>query len=149
MACSAACHDTARDDLADVLAAEVLAVARGHCKVLNRWPDEESDLVGAEADDAGPDDAGQHRDVVELLDHALDDQPVLDVAGREVDHREVAERPDALALQPLVERQALEGAVLARARDADDRVVADEGQRRGRSPAGSRPARSGRWRRST
>ena len=39
-------------------------------------------------------------------DHAFDDQPVLDVAGREVDHRQVAERADALARQPLVQREA-------------------------------------------
>ena len=75
--------------------------------------------------------AGQGGDVVELLDHALDHQPVLDVAGGEVDHREVAERADALAREALVEREAVEGAVLARAGDADDRVVADEGDAAG------------------
>ena len=95
-------------------------------------PHQEPDLVGAEADRRiGRITPGSSDDVVELLDHALDHQPVLDVAGGEVDHGEVAERADALARQPLVEREAVEGAVLARAGDADDRVVAEEGEAAG------------------
>jgi hypothetical protein len=43
----------------------------------------------------------------------------------------VADRADALAGEALVEREALEGAVLARAGDADDRVVAEEGEAAG------------------
>ena len=42
----------------------------------------------------------------------------------------MAERPDALARQPLVEREPLEGAVLARARNSDDRMLANESHAR-------------------
>lgn len=95
---------------------------------VKRRPYGEADLVGAETQRHRADHPRNGRDVIELLDDALDHQAVLDVACREVHDRQVAERTRAFARQSLMEGESLEGAVLARARHADHRVIAEKGQ---------------------
>ena len=63
----------------------------------------------------------KYRNVVELLDHALDVQPVDDVAALEVDHHDAAAGRDALGRQRLAEFEAGERLVLgAWTRQPDD-----------------------------
>src|SRR4051794_24931390 len=61
-------------------------------------PDYESYLIREEANRTRPDGARENRDVVELLHQALNDQPVLDIARGEINHRQMAERLHVLAL---------------------------------------------------
>ena len=67
-------------------------------------------------------DAGQERDVVKLAHHAFDPDPMGHVAAGEVDHGEAAARLGVARRERLVEREAGEGPVLARQRQADDRA---------------------------
>src|SRR5215510_11888303 len=86
------------------------------------------DLVGLEADGHGAAHAGEDGDVVELLHQAAHLQPMHDVAAPDVDDEQGGARLHLVALQVLVEGEAAEGAVLARARQADHREPVDQRQ---------------------
>lgn len=73
----------------------------------------------AEATSHGPLHAVRRDHVVEFLHDSIDLQPVVGVAGAPVNQRQAADRLEALTRQALVQRQPLEGPVLAWARDAD------------------------------
>ena len=86
------------------------------------------DIVGFEADCLGRPHARQDRDVVEFLDRVLEAQPFDDVAGVDVDDQQAAACDSVLFGQALVERQPGKGLAVARPRQADDGVAADEGE---------------------
>src|SRR5262245_19023364 len=94
--------------------------------VINR--DQAADLVGAKADGRRIANAVQDRDIEKLADDAFDAHPLHRVAAPGIDHHQPAARLGAARAQRLVERQALEGAVLARLRDADDGMGAYESE---------------------
>jgi hypothetical protein len=66
--------------------------------------------------------------IEQLAHHALDAQPLDRVAAPGVDNQQPAARLGAARGKRTVERQALEGAVLARERQPDDGIGADEGE---------------------
>ena len=90
--------------------------------------DHAADLVGLEADRHRPAHARQHGDVVQLLDHALDPQPMHGVAGAQVDDHQAAARLGIAPHQLLVQRQPGEGAVLARLGQPDHSEAPVEGE---------------------
>ena len=85
--------------------------------------DDAPDLVGLEAQRHRAAYARQRDHVVELVDHALEAQPVHRVAGAQVDHLHAAVRRGLARLQRFVQRQAREGLVVARLGRADQRKV--------------------------
>jgi hypothetical protein len=89
------------------------------------------DLVGLEAEGHGAADAGEGGDVVELLDDAVEAQPVGGVAAAQVEDHEAAAGLGAAGLELLAELEVGEGAAAAELGEADEGVVADEGEAAG------------------
>ena len=87
-----------------------------------------ADFVGLEAECHRSPHAGQDDYVVELFNDALDAQPMHDVAGPEVDYLQGALRLGVSRRQCLVQVKASKGFVVARFRQSDDGMVADEAE---------------------
>ena len=73
-------------------------------------------------------DAGQEGYIVQFAHDAFEAHPVGSVAAGEVDDREAATRLGAFRDERVVERQALEGAIIPRQRQSDDGAAAGEGE---------------------
>ena len=85
-------------------------------------------LIGDETDRGWIAHPGKRCHIEQLAHHALDAQPLDRVAAPGVDDQQPAARLGAARGKRTVERQALEGAVLARERQPDDGIGADEGE---------------------
>ena len=90
--------------------------------------DDEADLVGDEAERRRTHHTGQGGNVVKLLHHAVDAQPVHHVATAQIDHMQGTARLGIGLLQPVVEGEVGEGAVLALLGKTDDGEIAGDGK---------------------
>ena len=84
------------------------------------------DLVGLQTQSHGPGDAVQDGDVVEFADHAFDSDPMRDLSGSKVDDQYSATRLDVSLFEFVVECEPAEGFFVARLRQTDNCVIADE-----------------------
>ena len=85
-------------------------------------------LIGDETDRGWIAHPGKRCHIEQLAHHALDAQPLDRVAAPGVDDQQPAARLGAARGERRIELQPLEGAVLARERQPDDGIGADEGE---------------------
>src|SRR5262245_25817951 len=86
------------------------------------------DIVRFESDRLSRTRTRQYCDVVELLDRVLEAQPLDGVAGVNVDNQHATPCDSVLFGQAFVEREPGKGLAMARSRQSDDSVAANEGE---------------------
>ena len=76
----------------------------------------------------GADNTRDDGHIVKFLHHPFENELMLQIAGLEVDHRQPAFGRGTFTLQPLVQGQTIEAAVVARQGHADHRILTDKGR---------------------